>query len=45
MSQDSTAIGIVASTVSVHKTPDKSVKKVGNGYWHTAIPVQARRGY
>ena len=31
---DSTAIGIVASTVSVHKTPDKFAKKVGNGNWN-----------
>ena len=26
--QDSTAIGIVASTVSVHKTPDKLAEKL-----------------
>ena len=31
--QDSTAIGIVASTVSVHKTPGKFKGKVGNGNW------------
>ena len=37
--QDATAI--VASTVSVHKTLDKFAKKVGNGNWNTAIPVQA----
>ena len=29
--QDSTAVGIVASTISVHKTPDKFGKKVGHG--------------
>ena len=37
--QDTTAI--VASTVSVHKTPDKFAKKVGNGNWNAAIPVRA----
>ena len=39
--QDWTVIGIVASRVSVYKTPDKSAKKVGNGNWNAAIPVQA----
>ena len=34
--QDLTAIGIVASTVSVHKI---FVKKVGNGNWNTALLV------
>ena len=43
--QDSTAIGIVASAVSVHKTPDKFEKKVGNGNWNTAIPVRDSCGY
>ena len=40
-----TAIGIVASTVSVHKTPDKFTGKVGNGNWNTAIPVRDSCGY
>ena len=43
--QDSTAIGIVASAVSVHKTLDKFAKKVGNVNWNTAIPVHASGGY
>ena len=43
--QDSTVTGIVASTVAVHKTVDKSgEKKVGNGNWNTAIPVRASCG-
>ena len=36
---------IVASTVSVHKTPDKFKGKVGNGNWNTVIPVRASCGY
>ena len=43
--QDLTAISIVASTVSVHKSLDKFAKKVENGNWNTAIPVQASCGY
>ena len=43
---DVTAIGIVASTVSVQKTPDKFAKKrVGNDNWNAAIPVRASCGY
>ena len=41
--QDATAI--VASTVSVHKTPDKFAKEVGNGNWNMAIPVRASCEY
>ena len=29
---------IVASTVSVHKTPDKFAKKVGYGNWNSGGP-------
>ena len=43
--QDSTAIGIVASIVSVHKTPDKFAKKVGNGNWNTVTPIRVSCGY
>ena len=37
--QDLTAIGIVASTVSVHKTPDKFGKKVRNGKYEPVADI------